>query len=356
MKSGRDDGVFVPDMTPDLIANESHLEQILTEPGPELREFIRTVSGPLLILGAGGKMGLTVAVMARRAADAAGHPLEVIAASRFSDPESRRRIEALGVRTATVDLLDPHSLRQLPESQDVISLVGLKFGTARDPAQTWAVNTLAPTNGVARFPDARWVQLSTGNVYPQMPVSGDGATEDEPLTPVGEYANAAIARERLFEYAGQLRRTRGVRLRLNYAVELRYGVLVDIALRVWRGNPVDVSNGCFNCIWQGDAADRILRSLGLAANPPPAFNLCRGDFLSVRETALEFGRLLDRPVTFVGQESATSLLSNPARLNALLGAPRMPMEKVISWTADWIRSDGRTLDRPTGFEVRTGRY
>jgi hypothetical protein len=343
-------------MIPERIADESQLEQVLTQPGLELIQFIRTLSSPLMILGAGGKMGLTVAVMARRAAGAAGHPLEIVAASRFSDPEVRKRIEGLGVRTASVDLLDPDSLRRLPEAENVISLVGLKFGTARDPAQTWAVNTLAPANGVARFPSARWVLLSTGNVYPPMPVTGCGATEEEPLTPMGEYANAAIARERLFEYASRSQGTAGVRLRLNYAVELRYGVLVDIALRVWRGEPVDVSNGGFNCIWQGDAADRILRSLELAANPPPAFNLCRSAVLSVRATAEEFGRLLNRPVTITGTECPTSLLSNPARLNARFGEPPTSLDTVLRWTADWIRCGGRTLGRPTGFEVRSGRY
>ena len=343
-------------MNPDRIADESHLERILTEPGPDLLRWIHTVPSPLVILGAGGKMGLTVAVMARRAAEAAGHRLEVIAASRFSDTVLRRRIEDLGIRTEAVDLLEPESLRRLPDSENVISLVGLKFGTAKDPAMTWAVNALAPLNGVRRFPDARWVALSTGNVYPQVSVASGGATEDLPLTPVGEYANAAIARERLFEYASRARQTRGIRLRLNYAVELRYGVFVDIALRVWHGKPVDVSNGGFNCIWQGDAADRILRSLDLASNPPAALNLCRADILSVRDTAEEFARLLDRPATFTGEPSTSSLLSDPSRMDAHFGPPPMPLSTVMRWTADWIRSGNRTLNRPTGFEVRDGRY
>lgn len=343
-------------MIPEVIPDEAALEHALTEPAPELVRWIPSVRGPLVILGAGGKMGLTVAGLARRAAIAAGCPLEVVAVSRFSDPEVRRRIEALGVRTESADLLDPASLDRLPDATNVISLVGLKFGTSRDPAMTWALNTLAPVHGLRRYPEARWVLLSTGNVYPQVPLESGGSTEDSPLTPLGEYANAAIARERLFEYAARARGTPGVRIRLNYAVELRYGVLVDIAQRVWRGEPVDVSNGWFNCIWQGDAADRILRALDLAASPPPAFNLCCAPPRSVRETALEFGRLLDRPVRISGTESATTLLSNPMRLETRLGPPPTSLDTVIRRTADWIRSEGRTLNRPTGFEVRDGKY
>ncbi|MBN8247244.1 MAG: NAD-dependent epimerase/dehydratase family protein [Verrucomicrobia bacterium] len=343
-------------MLPDAICDEPQLDRILGEPGPKLVRFIPGVRSPLVILGAGGKMGLTVASMARRAADAAGHRLEVIAASRFGDPERRRPFEEQGIRTESVDLLAPETLRRLPEAADVISLVGLKFGTAQDPAMTWAVNTLAPVHGVHRYPEARWVALSTGNVYPQVPVAQGGATEEHPLTPVGEYANAAVARERLLEFASRSGRTRMAVLRLNYAVELRYGVLVDIALRIARGEPVDISNGWFNCIWQGDAADRILRSLDLAEHPPRAFNLCHGDLLSVRTVATELARLLDRPVSFTGQESGTALLSNPSRLDAHFGPPPTPLADVMRCTARWITAGGRVLNRPTRFEVRDGRY
>lgn len=343
-------------MIPEVIPDEAALEHALTEPTPELVRWIPTLRGPLMVLGAGGKMGLTVAGLARRAAVAAGCPLEVIAVSRFSDPDVRRRIEALGVRTESADLLDPPSLDRLPDAANVISLVGLKFGTSRDPAMTWAINTLAPVHGLRRYPDARWVLLSTGNVYPQVPLESGGSTEDSTLTPLGEYANAAIARERLFEYAARARGTPGVRIRLNYAVELRYGVLVDIAQRVWSGEPVDVSNGWFNCIWQGDAADRVLRALDLATAPPPAFNLCCTPPRSVRETALDFGRLLGRDVRFEGTESPTALLSNPSLLESRLGRPPTSLDAVIQRTAEWIRSGGRTLHRPTGFEVRDGRY
>ncbi|MBX3735038.1 MAG: NAD-dependent epimerase/dehydratase family protein [Verrucomicrobiae bacterium] len=343
-------------MLPDRIVNEPELDRILGEPGPELVRFIRTVSSPLVILGAGGKMGLTVASMARRAAVAAEHPLEVVAASRFEDPATRRRFNEEGIRTEAVDLLHPDSLRHLPDAANIISLVGLKFGTAQDPAMTWAVNTLAPVHGVNRYPEARWVVLSTGNVYPPVSVDQGGATEDHPLTPLGEYANAAVARERLLEFSSRSRKTRMAILRLNYAVELRYGVLVDIALRIARGEPVDLSNGWFNCIWQGDAADRILRALDLAAHPPRALNLCHGDILSVREVATELAGLLNRPVTFTGRESGSALLSNPTRMDSYFGPPPTPLAGVIRCTAAWIAAGGRVLNRPTRFEVRDGRY
>lgn len=343
-------------MLPERIHDEPQLDRILSEPSSEMVRFIRTVSSPLVILGAGGKMGLTVASLARRAADAAGHPLVVVAASRFADPEARRRFHDQDIRTESVDLLHPDRLQRLPDAANVISLVGLKFGTTQDPALTWAVNTLAPLNGVNRYPDARWVALSTGNVYPPVPVTQGGATEGHPLTPLGEYANAAVARERLFEFASRSRPTRLVVLRLNYAVELRYGVLVDIALRIARGEPVEVSNGWFNCIWQGDAADRIIRSLDLAEHPPTALNLCHGAILSVRKVAAELAQLLNRPVAFTGQESETALLSDPSRMDSHFGPPPTPVTDVMRCVAHWIGAGGRVLNRPTRFEVRDGRY
>lgn len=336
--------------------DEAQLDRLLTEPQPALVEFIRSVASPLVIVGAGGKMGPTVAVLAKRAAEAAGVPLEVIAASRFSDAASRRRFEEQGVRTQQVDLLEPDSLRLLPDSANVIYLVGLKFGTSENPSLTWAINTLAPANLVASYPAARIVALSTGNVYPLVPVASGGATEAHPLTPLGEYANAAVARERLFEHASRKAGTPLAILRLTYAVELRYGILVDIARKVWSGEPVELSNGWFKCIWQGDACDLILRSLALAANPPAVFNLCCPQTLSVREVAMKFSELLGRPVTFAGQESGTALLNTPAKLCSQLGAPATPLDDVIRWTADWVKHGGRSLNRPTHFEVRNGRY
>jgi nucleoside-diphosphate-sugar epimerase len=341
---------------PDVIRTEDELDEFLTRPRPALVEFIRSVQGPLVILGAGGKMGPSLAVLARRAAAAAGHALDVLAVSRFSDARARHWLEARGVRTHRLDLLDRDALRQLPEAADVISLVGLKFGTAQNPAATWAVNTLVSAHVAERYPRARLVALSTGNVYPLTPVARGGAVETDPLTPLGEYANAAVARERIFEYFAGRHGTPLVLVRLNYAVDLRYGVLVDVARKVYAGAPVDVTMGYLNCIWQGDANDMIIRALGQAQSPPLALNLTGPQVLSVRTLALRFGELLGRPATITGTEADTALLSNPARVVARLGPPPTPLEQVLRWTADWVQHGGRLLDKPTHFEARDGKY
>src|SRR5260370_6774350 len=248
---------------PDLINTEDQLDEVLTCPRQVLVDFIRPLASPLVILGAGGKMGPTLAWLARRAAQAAGHALDIIAVSRFSDAAARSWLEARGVQTLSIDLLNPEALKQLPEAAEVIYLVGRKFGTSENAAQTWAINTLIPAYVAERFPRARMVVLSTGNVYPLVSVSGGGSVETDALTPLGEYGNAAVARERLFEFFAQRYATPMTSLRLNYAVDLRYGVLVDIARRIHAGETVNVTTGYVNCIWQGDANEMILRSLAL---------------------------------------------------------------------------------------------
>jgi nucleoside-diphosphate-sugar epimerase len=341
---------------PEVIGNETELDELLTRPSPRLCEFIKSVSGPLLILGAGGKMGPSLAVLARRAAEAANHSLEVIAASRFSDPGGRAWLEARGVRTVVCDLFDSSALTHLPDVQNVIYLVGLKFGTGKDPSRTWAVNTLVPARVCERYPKARIAALSTGNVYPHAQVSQGGALETEPLTPLGEYANAAVARERIFEFCAQRYGTQVSILRLYYAVDLRYGVLVDLATKVARGEPIALVNGSFNCIWQGDANEMILRSLDLATAPPSAWNLCRPEVFSVRATAVRLGELLGRAPNFQGMESGTAILGNAGRICGRLGAPAVPFETLLHWVVHWVKLGGRNLGRPTHFEVRDGKY
>ena len=309
-----------------------------------------------MILGAGGKMGPTLAVLARRAAELAGHSLEIIAVSRFADPVARRWLEDRGVATLSADLLDRDSIRKLPDASQVIYLVGLKFGTRENPALTWATNTLAPAHVAERYATSRIVALSTGNVYPLVPVKSGGAGEDHPLTPLGEYANAAIARERIFEYFSRTGGVHIAQLRLSYAVELRYGVLVDIARRVAAGEPVDLTAGHFNCIWQGDANESILRALDLATSPPTAFNLPGSAALSVREVATRFSELLGRPVRFVGTEAETALLSNTDRLRRELGPVPTDIDGILRLTAQWVKQGGRSLNKPTHFEVRDGAY
>ena len=257
------------------------LDELLASPSGTLVREIKSVQGPLVILGAGGKMGPSLAVLARRAARMAGHELEVIAVSRFKDPTQRKWLEEREVKTIACDLFDAGAVAKLPRSSNLIYLVGLKFGTSSNPTATWAANTVIPGLVVQQYPNARMVVLSTGNVYPFVPVSGGGALETDPLTPVGEYPNAAVARERLFEWHAEKQGTKLTILRLNYAVDLRYGVPHDIARMVWSGEAIDVANGHFNCIWQGDANEIILRSLSHAASPPVVLNLTGPEMVSL---------------------------------------------------------------------------
>jgi len=341
---------------PDRIETDAALDDFLTRPRAELIQFIKSVSCPLVILGAGGKMGPTLAVLARRAAEATGHPLDVIAVSRFSDAQARRWLEERGVRTVSCDLYDAKATRELPSADNLLFLVGQKFGTTQSPAGTWAANTIVPMHVAERYSQARVVALSTGNVYPLSPVARDGSVESDPLTPLGEYANATVARERLFEFFSQRNGTPVVLLRLFYAAELRYGVLRDIAEKIWTGQTIELTNGCFNCIWQGDANEMVIRALALASAPATAFNLTSAEVFSVRKVATLLGELLGKPPKFSGTESESALIGNTARLRAQLGNPSTPLEAMVRWTADWVKRGGRSLGKPTHFDVRDGRY
>lgn len=341
---------------PEAFRSEDELDAWLTRPRPELIAFIRTLSSPLVILGAGGKMGPTLAVLARRAAEAAGRSLDVVAVSRFGNPTTRSWLDHHGVKTLSRDLLEPAGLRGLPEAENVVYLVGLKFGTSQNPSLTWAVNTLVPAHVTERYPGSRIVALSTGNVYPLSPVVAGGSLETDPLTPLGEYANAAVARERLFEFGARRSAARVVLLRLFYAVELRYGVVPDLARRIHEDAPVALTTPAVNCIWQGDANEMILRSLALAGPTPTARNLCRPECFSVRELALRLGAELGRTPRFEGTESPTALLGNAARLCHELGEPPTSIEMIIRWVAGWVKEGGRNLGKPTHFEVRDGTY
>lgn len=340
----------------ELIENEGELENILTAPRPELVEAIREVRTPLVILGAGGKMGPTLAVLARRAAAEAGYALKVIAVSRYSDPTQRSWLEEHGVETVSTDLLDREEVSTLPDAGDVLYLVGLKFGTGENPSLTWAVNTIAPHHALERYRGQRVVALSTGNVYPLTRIAGAGSLEGDALTPVGEYANAAVARERMFDYHSQEDGTQVALMRLNYATDLRYGVPVDLARKVWDGEAIDLSNGAFNCIWQGDANEMILRSFALAGSPARRWNLTSPSAYSVREVATRLGELLDRPPVFTGAEVDSALLSNAGALCGELGVPATALDLILKRTAHWVKIGGRELGRPTHFEVRDGVY
>jgi nucleoside-diphosphate-sugar epimerase len=350
-----------PDLTdhsalPDRIASEAVLDELLTRPRAELISAIHQFQSPLLVLGASGKMGPSLCLLARRASEAAGSQLRIVAASRFSDPRSRAWLEKHGIETLGCDLLDRQDVERLPDSANIIYLVGLKFGTQRTPWQTWAVNTIVPSNVAQRFPSSRIVALSTGNVYPFVPFKSGGATEETVPAPIGEYANAALARERLLEYHSRKTGTPVVLLRLNYAVELRYGVLLDLAERVWKEEPIDLTSGYLNCIWQGDANEFVLRAMALAATPPLVFNLTGQSVLAVRELAQQFGSRMGRKVRILGTEPETALLSNPNRLCEQLGTPGTPLSRCIEWIAQWVMEGGTTFGKPTHFGERSGQY
>ncbi len=338
------------------IRTEEELEEVLSRPVEADRAAVQALGGELLVLGAGGKMGPSLAVRAVRAARDAGCRLRVTAVSRFSDEAVRKRLEAAGVETIRADLLDRVQLGGLPYAKNVIFMAGRKFGSAGKEPLTWAMNALMPARVAERYRNSRIVAFSSGNVYPLVPVTSGGATEDTPPGPVGEYAQSVLARERMFQYFSERYGTPVTLLRLNYAVELRYGVPADIGRRVYEGRPVDVTMGYVNLIWQGEANSVCLRSFSLCQSPPAVLNVTGAETLAVRDMAAEFGKRLGVEPRFDGREADTALLSNAARCHARFGRPAVGVDQMIDWTAEWIRAGGTWWGKPTHFETRDGRF
>lgn len=303
-------------------------------------------------------MGPSLAMLARRGFDAAdgGRRRRVIAVSRFTSRGVREPLEAAGVETIAADLLDPAAVEALPPAPNVIFMAGRKFGSTGDEALTWAMNAYVPALVAQRYRGARITVFSSGNVYPLVPVVSGGATEATPPEPVGEYAQSVLARERVFEHFARTQGTRVVLLRLNYAIDLRYGVLLDVAQRVAAGELVDVTMGHVNIIWQGDANAIALRALRLAASPPVVLNVTGPETVSIRWLAGRFAELLGTEARLSGTEAPTALLSNAARCHRLFGYPSVPLEQMIEWVAGWVRQGAPTLGKPTHFEERSGRF
>jgi nucleoside-diphosphate-sugar epimerase len=341
---------------PTRIATEAQLEDVLAEPSEADLACVKRLDGDVLVLGAGGKMGPSLARRLQRAVTRIGIRARVIAASRFSSASDRAALEAAGITTVVCDLLDPAQIAALPPVPNVLFLAGRKFGTLDRTDLTWITNTVVPARVAEQFSRARMVVFSTGNVYPLVPVAGPAPTEDDPPLPVGEYAQSCLGRERVVEYVSIERGLKALIFRLNYAVDLRYGTLVDIARKVFDGEPVDLSMGYFNAIWQGDANSYALRSLELCASPPAVLNVTGSDRIPVRETAEWFGAAFGRTPRLVGREGAVALLSDSSRCRARLGEPQVPLGLLRDWVAHWVRSGGRSLNKPTHFEVTDGRF
>jgi nucleoside-diphosphate-sugar epimerase len=335
---------------------EAELDELLSTPRAETVEALRHCPGDIIVLGAGGKMGPTVACMAARAANQVGDGRRVYAVSRFTSPDAVRVLGAAGVETIVCDLLDRDAVAQLPDVPNVIFMAGQKFGTSGAPATTWAMNTIVPAICIERYRAARVVAFSTGNVYPLTPVSNGGARESDEIGPVGEYAISALGRERVLEFYSERNRTPVAIIRLNYAIDLRYGVLADIGMRVWRGEPVPVAMGYVNVIWQGDASRIAIEALAHSATPPFVVNVTGQETLAVREIAQSFANVFGKSARLRGKERADALLSNTERMRSIFSPPDVAVETMIQWLADWIRGNGATLGKPTHFEERTGKF
>ncbi|MFB3904958.1 MAG: NAD-dependent epimerase/dehydratase family protein [Acidobacteriota bacterium] len=339
-----------------IIENEAELIECLSKPTAADCESLTRLGGDFLVLGAGGKIGPELSRRLKRAVDQAGLESRVIAVSRFTLPGVGEDLARAGVEVIECDLLRRSEYTRLPEAPNVFFLAGRKFGSTERSDLTWAMNAVVPAYAAERFASSRIVVFSTGNVYPFVPASSGGCSETDSVQPVGEYGQSCLARERVFEYFSRERQTRCLFFRLNYAVDLRYGVLVDIARKVRNGEPIELGVASFNVIWQGDVNSYAVRSLELCASPPRILNITGPETLSVRKTAEFFGHRFGRQPIFRGEESDRALLSNASQCHALLGYPEVPVQTLLDWVANWLECGGRTLNKPTHFEVSDGKY
>ena len=329
------------------------VEDFMTVPSAELVADLAATPGDIMVLGVGGKMGPTLARMARRAAPTK----RVMGVARFSEPGVREALERAGVEPISADLLDRAALEKLPQAANVVFMAGRKFGATGDVPLTWAMNVHVPAMVAEIFKASRIVAFSTGCVYPFVPVGSGGATEDvPPVPPSGDYATSCVGRERMFEYFSARHGTPGRLFRLNYAIDMRYGVLHDVGRKVRDGEPIDLSMGHVNVIWQGDANSVALRCLARATTPTTPINVTGLETVEIRWLAAEFGKLLGRTPVLTGREAPTGWLNDASRMEKEFGAPSVPLSKMIEWTTDWLERDMATLNKPTHYEVRDGKY
>ena len=342
------------------IQDVAELETLLSEPTDATIRTLAALEGDILILGVGGKMGPTLARMAKRAADSATRNRRIIGVSRFSSsPELcalESQLQAFGVETVRCDLLNREALAKLPDAANIVYMAGMKFGSSGQESLTWAMNSYLPGMVSERYPQSRIAAFSTGNVYGLTPVTGSGSQETDFPNPVGEYAISCLGRERIFEHFSRANHTPVSIIRLNYSTEMRYGVLVDIATRVHTGQPVSLGMGYLNAIWQRDANAQSLQSLAHASSPPFFINIAGPELLSVRKTAEHFSQLFGKPVDFSGAEAEDALLSDSTKAQSLFGKPTVSADQMLEWIADWVARGGESLAKPTHFEERSGRF
>jgi len=341
---------------PDRISSVDQLEDLLSSPTEGVIETASRVSGDMIFLGAGGKIGPSLAVMAKRASDSAGLSRRIFGVSRFTNQHYKAYLQDNGIETIEGDLLDRDFLERLPDVPNVFFLAALKFGASANPPLTWAMNVKLPGLVADKYGCSRIVTYSSGNVYPFVPAQSAGCSEQDDPDPVGEYAQTVLGRERMFEYRSEHHGTKTTIVRLNYAVEMRYGVLVDIALKVKQGLPVNLQNGVVNVIWQGDNNAVTLRALGLCESPATKLNVTGIDRTSVRDTAEKFGHIFGVEPSFTDCESDLALLADASQATSMFGPPRVSVDQMIDWIGSWLLQDLPVFDKPTSFEVSDGRY
>ncbi|QHE52885.1 NAD(P)-dependent oxidoreductase [Pontibacillus sp. HMF3514] len=332
------------------------LEQKMCEPSVSLIRDLSLLDGDIMILGVGGKMGPTLAKLAKNAVNASQNPKRIYAVSRFSKGSLQSELEGCGVETIAADLMDDQQLKELPDVKNIIYMVGHKFGTTGNEHFTWAMNAYLPGRVAERFKNSRIVSFSTGNVYPLSPIVNGGVSEEHPTGPIGEYAQSCLGRERVFTYFSHKYNIPQLHFRLNYAIDLRYGVLLEIAKAVKEGKPVDVTMGHANVIWQGDANEMAIRSLLYCSSPPETLNVTGPETMSIRWAAERFGELLNTKPYIIGKEQDTALLSNASKAHKLFGYPSVTIREMIEWTAEWIENDGEVINKPTHFQEREGKF
>jgi len=337
---------------PDRFEDVAHLEEVMTQPSEALARDLARAPGDIMVLGVGGKMGPTLARMARRASPGR----RVIGVARFSQAGLRGDLERHGIECIEADLLSRDALARLPDAPNIIYMAGRKFGSTGSEWLTWAMNAHVPALVAERFRASRIVAFSTACVYPFVATSGSGAAENVPPTaPSGEYANSCVARERMFQHFSHEYRTPGRLLRLSYAIDMRYGVLHDVAQMVLHREPIDLAMGHANVIWQGEANEWSLRALAHCDTPTSPLNIS-GPMISIREVAQALGRRLGVEPGLTGQEAPTAWLVDCAEAFKLFGPPQVTLERMLDWTADWVQRGGDSLGKPTHYEARDGKY